>query len=61
MANAIDAGIWLTPPYGKSLHRGQLRQRDAAMRDPLRRLHAFAVMSRECGHSRRQNPIPRPN
>src|ERR1700716_3935049 len=30
MANAIDAGIWLTAPYGKSLHRGQLRQRDCS-------------------------------
>src|ERR1035437_6585881 len=30
MANAIDAGIWLTPPYDKSLHRGQMRQRDCS-------------------------------
>src|SRR5229473_4076575 len=29
-ANAVDAGIWLTPPYGKSLHGGQLRQRDCS-------------------------------
>src|ERR1700690_2501102 len=34
MADAIDAGIRLTPPYGKSACRGQMRQRDAAMRIP---------------------------
>jgi hypothetical protein len=32
MADAIDAGIRLTPPYGKSAQGGQMRQRDAAMR-----------------------------
>jgi hypothetical protein len=32
MASAIAARIWLTPPYGKSVDRGQMRQRDAAMR-----------------------------
>src|SRR5260370_30212831 len=32
MADAIDAGIRLTPPYGKSSHSGQMRQRTAAMR-----------------------------
>src|ERR1019366_4320252 len=32
MADAIDAGIWLTAPYGKSVGRRQMRQRDAAMR-----------------------------
>jgi hypothetical protein len=30
MANAIDAGRRLTPPYGKSRHRGQMRQRDCS-------------------------------
>jgi hypothetical protein len=30
MANAIDAGIGLTPPYGKSPCRGQMRQRDCS-------------------------------
>src|ERR1700738_394980 len=30
MANAVDAGIWLTAPYGKSLHGGQMRQRDCS-------------------------------
>jgi hypothetical protein len=30
MANAIGAGIWLTAPYGKSPHRGQMRQRDCS-------------------------------
>src|SRR5437899_8323179 len=30
MATASDAGIWLTAPYGKSLHRGQMRQRDCS-------------------------------
>jgi hypothetical protein len=25
MANAIDAGIWLTAPYGKSRRPGQMR------------------------------------
>src|SRR5258705_7190843 len=32
IANAIDAGIRLTPPYGKSPHRRQMRPRTAAMR-----------------------------
>src|ERR1700688_3991379 len=32
MAKAIEAGIRLTPPYGKFAGRGQMRQRDAAMR-----------------------------
>src|SRR4030081_1446916 len=32
MADAIDAGMRLTPPYGKSGSRGQMRQRTAAMR-----------------------------
>ena len=31
MADAIDAGIRLTSPYGKSPHSGQMRQRTAAM------------------------------
>src|SRR5712691_1753167 len=30
MANAIDARIWLTAPYGKSLQGGQMRQRDCS-------------------------------
>jgi hypothetical protein len=34
MANAIDAGIWLTAPYGKSLHGGQMRQRDCSNARP---------------------------
>src|ERR1035437_9038078 len=45
MANAIDAGIWLTPPYDKSLHRGQMRQRDcsnARFYLPLKRGGRFA-------------------
>jgi hypothetical protein len=33
MANAIDAGIRLTAPYGKSVSPRQMRQRDAAMRE----------------------------
>jgi hypothetical protein len=37
MANAIDAGKRLTPPYGKSRYWGQMRQRDAAMRGRVRR------------------------
>jgi hypothetical protein len=32
MANAIDAGIKLTLPYGKSERPVQMRQRDTAMR-----------------------------
>ena len=32
MADAIDAGMRLTPPYGKSASQGQMRLRDAAMR-----------------------------
>jgi hypothetical protein len=32
MANAIDAGIGLTPPYGKSPQRGQMHHAHAAMR-----------------------------
>src|SRR5882724_3486512 len=32
MAAAIDAGIRVTPPYGKSGKAGQMRLRDAAMR-----------------------------
>jgi hypothetical protein len=32
MADAIDAGIRVTPPYGKSGMTGQMRLRDAAMR-----------------------------
>jgi hypothetical protein len=32
MANAIDAGIRLTPPYGKSRHAGQCAGAHAAMR-----------------------------
>src|SRR5258708_6134002 len=34
MANAVDAGIWLTPPYDKSLHGGQMRQRDCSNARP---------------------------
>jgi hypothetical protein len=30
MAQAIDARIWLTPPYGKSAGRGQMRCRDCS-------------------------------
>jgi hypothetical protein len=30
MANAIDAGIWLTAPYDKSLHGRQMRQYDCS-------------------------------
>jgi hypothetical protein len=37
MADAIDAGKKLTPPYGKSRYWGQMRQRDAAMRGRVRR------------------------
>src|SRR3984893_9043710 len=36
MADAIDAGKRVTPPYGKSASKGQLRQRDAAMRARMR-------------------------
>src|SRR6202049_5197123 len=32
MANAIDAGIRFTPPYGKSVSRGQMRHAYAAVR-----------------------------
>ena len=32
-AEAIEAGIGFTPPYGKSAMAGQMRWRDAAMRD----------------------------
>jgi hypothetical protein len=32
MADAIDAGIRVTPPYGKSGIGGQMRLRGAAMR-----------------------------
>jgi hypothetical protein len=32
MANAIDAGIRFTPPYGKSVSRGQMRHAHAALR-----------------------------
>src|ERR1700687_4912499 len=32
MAEAVDAGIRHTPPYGKFARPGQMRQRDAAMR-----------------------------
>jgi hypothetical protein len=31
MAEAIDVGIRVTPPYGKSDKAGQMRLRDAAM------------------------------
>ena len=31
MADAIDAGIRLTPPYGKSPHSGQMQHAHAAM------------------------------
>src|SRR6478609_11963037 len=34
MANAIDAGIRLTLPYGKSRHGGQMRRAHAAMHAP---------------------------
>src|SRR6476620_9324527 len=34
MANAIDAGIRLTLPYGKSRHGGQMRHAHAAMHAP---------------------------
>jgi hypothetical protein len=34
-ASAIDAGIRVTPPYGKSVTAGQMRQCDAAMRAPF--------------------------
>jgi len=33
MANAIDSVIRVTAPYGKSVSRRQMRQRDAAMRE----------------------------
>src|ERR1700687_2570751 len=48
MANAIDAGIRLTPPYGKSPQKRQMRQRDCSN---ARALHALAVMPREGGAS----------
>src|SRR5713226_350934 len=38
MANAIDAGIRFTLPYGKSPHRGQMHHAHAAM-------HAFLPLS----------------
>src|SRR6202030_2675854 len=36
MANAVDAGIWLTAPYGKSPHKGQMHHAHAAMHGWLR-------------------------
>jgi hypothetical protein len=36
MAEAIDAGMRVTPPYGKSASGGQMRQRGAAMRERAR-------------------------
>jgi hypothetical protein len=41
MANAIGAGIWLTAPYGKSPHRGQMRQRNCSNARSGTALHAF--------------------
>src|SRR5471032_1965882 len=41
MAEAIDAGMRLTPPYGKSGQRGQMRQRDAAMHAQRRALRCI--------------------
>jgi hypothetical protein len=41
MANAIGAGIWLTPPYGKSRRRGQMRQRDCSNARPGTELDVF--------------------
>jgi hypothetical protein len=41
MAEAIDAGNRLTPPYGKSAGRGQMRQRDAAMHVQRRALRSI--------------------
>jgi len=46
MVEAIDAGMRLTPPYGKSASRGQMHQRDAAMqaqRQMLRGICAIAA------------------
>ncbi len=61
MAGAIDAGIWLTPPYGKSLQGGQLRQRDrsnalaglALFRYGARREDHFALSAAAFLHSER--------
>src|SRR5229473_5596913 len=50
MANAIDAGIWLTAPYGKSLHRGQLRQRDCSNARPGAASHALPPCPANAGH-----------
>jgi hypothetical protein len=53
MADAIDAGIRVTPPYGKSASGGQMRQRDAAMRAGVRLFEPYrsslAVMPDKCG------------
>ena len=61
MAGAIDAGIWLTPPYGKSLQGGQMRQRDrsnalaglALFRYGARREDHFALSAAAFLHSER--------
>src|SRR5712691_1091597 len=52
MANAIGTGIWLTPPYGKSRRRGQMRQRNCSNARPGTGLDGFAGMPRECGTCR---------
>src|SRR6202171_4349256 len=51
MANAIGAGIWLTAPYGKSPHRGQMRQRTCSNARSGTALHASSVLPREGGIS----------
>ena len=56
-ADAIDAGIRLTPLYRKSPQRGQMRQRDAAMRGGIQgrgiqgrgQAAPSVVITRECG------------
>src|SRR5436190_8060192 len=51
-ANAVETGIRLTMPYGKSAAGGQMRQRDAAMHIPAR----FSARLLLCPHARRYSP-----
>src|SRR3981189_511949 len=50
MANAIGAGIWLTPPYGKSRRRGQMRQRNCSNARPVRGSMAVLACPANAGH-----------
>src|SRR4030088_1848578 len=52
MAAAIDVGIRVTPPYGKSGKAGQMRLRDAAMR-------AGCPVRRRCLHPPKKGRVKR--